>query len=61
MSTSDDKFMIQRIIVNLESNIADLEIEIDEEGSGESSTLQAVEQILQDAARKLKEMLKRLN
>lgn len=60
MSTSDDKFVIQKTILNLESNIADLEIEIDEEGSGNSSTLQAVEQILQEAIQKLKDKLKSL-
>jgi hypothetical protein len=60
MSASDDKFIIQKTILNLESNIADLDIEIDEEGSESSNTLRAVETILQDAVGLLKTMLKNL-
>ena len=53
MSSSDDKIIIRKTILALQSHIADLDIEIDEEGSGDSATLQSVEAILQDAVRKL--------
>ena len=53
MSASDDKIIIRKTILALQSHIADLDIEIDEEGSGDSATLQSVEAILQDAVRKL--------
>jgi hypothetical protein len=60
MSTSDDKFIIEKTILNLESHIASLDIEIDEEGSGNSTTLLSVEAILQDALNKLKDKLTNL-
>ena len=53
MSASDDKIIIRKTILGLQSHIADLEIEIDEEGSGNSTTLQSVEAILKDAVKQL--------
>jgi hypothetical protein len=53
MSASDDKIIIRKTILALQSHIADLEIEIGEEGSGNSTTLQSVEDILQDAVKQL--------
>ena len=53
MSSSDDKIIIRKTILALQSHIADLDIEIDEEGSRDSATLQSVEAILQNAVRKL--------
>ena len=61
MSSSDDKIIIRKIILALQSQIADLDIEIDEEGSGNSKTLQAVETILQDAVRRLEDEFTKLN
>jgi hypothetical protein len=60
MSASDDKIIIRKTILALQSQIADLDIEIDEEGSGNSATLQSVEEILQDAIKRLEVELERL-
>jgi hypothetical protein len=61
MSSSDDKIIIRKTILALQSQIADLDIEIDEEGSGNSKTLQVVETILQDAVQRLEDEFKKLN
>jgi hypothetical protein len=61
MSSSDDKIIIRKTILALQSQIADLDIEIDEEGSGNSKTLQAVETILQDAVQRLEDEFTKLN
>jgi hypothetical protein len=61
MSASDDKIIIRKTILALQSQIADLDIEIDEEGSGNSTTLQKVEAILQDAVRHLEDEFAKLS
>ena len=61
MSSSDDKIIIRKTILALQSQIADLDIEIDEEGSGNSKTLQAAETILQDAVQRLEDEFTKLN
>jgi hypothetical protein len=53
MSANDDKIIIRKMILALQSHIADLDIEIDEEGSENATTLQSVEAILQDAVKRL--------
>jgi hypothetical protein len=60
MSASDDKIIIRKTILALQSQIADLDVEIDEEGSGNSNTLQKVEAILQDAVKHLEEEVAKL-
>jgi hypothetical protein len=60
MSTSDDKIIIRKTILALQSQIADLDVEIDEEGSGNSNTLQKVEATLQDAVKHLEEEFAKL-
>jgi hypothetical protein len=60
MSASDDKIIIRKTILALQSQIADLDVEIDEEGSGNSNTLQKVEAILQDAVKHLEEEFAKL-
>jgi hypothetical protein len=60
MSASDDKIIIRKTILALQSNIADLDIEIDEEGSGNSDTLVTVESILQNAVEQLEAVSKTL-
>jgi hypothetical protein len=61
MSASDDKIIIRKTILALQSQIADLDVEIDEEGSGNSNTLQKVEAILQDAVKHLEEEFAKLS
>jgi hypothetical protein len=61
MSASDDKIIIRKTILALQSQIADLDIEIDEEGSGNSKTLQKVEAILQDAVKHLEDEFAKLS
>ncbi len=61
MSASDDKIIIRKTILALQSQIADLDIEIDEEGSGSSITLQKVEAILQDAVKHLEDEFAKLS
>jgi hypothetical protein len=61
MSASDDKIIIRKTILALQSQIADLDIEIDEEGSGNSITLQKVEAILQDAVKHLEDEFAKLS
>jgi hypothetical protein len=61
MSASDDKIIIRKTILALQSQIADLDVEIDEEGSGNSITLQKVEAILQDAVKHLEDEFARLS
>jgi hypothetical protein len=60
MSASDDKIIIRKTILALQAQIADLDIEIDEEGSGNSKTLQKVEAILQDAVKHLEDEFAKL-
>jgi hypothetical protein len=60
MSASDDKIIIRKTILALHSQIADLDVEIDEEGSENSNTLQKVEAILQDAVKHLEEEFAKL-
>jgi hypothetical protein len=60
MSASDDKIIIRKTILALQSQIADLDVEIDEEGSGNSNTLQKVAAILQDAVKHLEEEFAKL-
>ena len=61
MSASDDKIIIRKTILALQSQIADLDIEIDEEGSGNSTTLQKVEVIFQDAVKRLEDEFAKLS
>ena len=61
MSASDDKIIIRKTILALQSQIADLDIEIDEEGSENSTTLQSVEDILQNAVKQLEDEFKKIS
>jgi hypothetical protein len=61
MSASDDKIIINKTILALQSQIADLDIEIGEIGSENSNTLQTVEAILQNAVRQLEDEFNRLS
>jgi hypothetical protein len=61
MSANDDKIIIRKTILAIKSQIADLDVEIDEEGSGTSATLQAVEGILQDAVKLLEDQVTKLD
>jgi hypothetical protein len=61
MSASDDKIIIRKTILALQSQIADLDIEIDEEGNGNSTTLQKVEAILQNAVKHLEDEFAKLS
>ena len=61
MSASDDKIIIRKTILALQSQIADLDVEIDEEGSANSTTLQKVEAFLQDAVKHLEDEFAKLN
>jgi hypothetical protein len=60
MSANDDKIIIRKTILAIQSQIADLDVEIDEEGSGNSTTLQVVEGILQDAVKLLEDQVTKL-
>lgn len=60
MSASDDKIIIRKTILAIQSQIADLDVEIDEEGSGNSNTLQKIEAILQDAVKHLEDEFAKL-
>jgi hypothetical protein len=60
MSASDDKIIIRKTILALQSQIADLDVEIAEEGSENSNTLQNVEAILQDAVKHLEDEFAKL-
>jgi hypothetical protein len=57
--SSDDAVIIHAIIQKLRSHVADLDVELDEEGSLSSPALIAVEGILQDAVGRLENELKR--
>jgi hypothetical protein len=57
--SSDDAVIIRAIIQKLRSHVADLDVELDEEGSLSSPALIAVEGILQDAVGRLENELKR--
>jgi hypothetical protein len=59
MSNSDDTVIIREIIQKLQSQLADLDIELGEEGSMVSPALEAAEDILQDAIRRLEAELRR--
>jgi hypothetical protein len=61
MSASDDKIIIRKTILALQSQIADLDVEIDEEGSANSATLQKVEALLQDAVKHLEDEFAKLS
>jgi hypothetical protein len=61
MSANDDKIIIRKTILAIQSQIADLDVEIDEEGSGTSAILQAVEGILQDAVKLLEDQVTKLD
>jgi hypothetical protein len=60
MSNSDDTVIIREIIQKLRSHVADLDIELGEEGSLTSPALETTERILQDAIRRLEAELERL-
>jgi hypothetical protein len=60
MSASDDKTIMRKTILALRSQIADLDVEIEEEGSENSNTLQKVEAILQDAVKHLEDEFAKL-
>jgi cell division protein FtsL len=60
MSASDDKIIMRKTILALQSQIADLDVEIEEEGSENSNTLQKVEAILQDAVKHLEDEFAKL-
>lgn len=60
MSASDDKIILNKTILSLQTIIADLDIEIDEEGSENSSRLERIEGILRGAVNQLEAELKQL-
>jgi hypothetical protein len=60
MSNADDAVIIREIIQKLRSHVADLDIELGEEGSLISPALEGAERILQDAIRRLEAELERL-
>jgi len=60
MSNADDTGIIRGIIQKLRSHLADLEVELGEEGSMTSPALDAAEVILQDAIHRLEIELGRL-
>jgi hypothetical protein len=60
MSNSDDTVIIREIIQKLQSQVADLDVELGEEGSMGSPALEAAEDILQDAIRRLEAELRHL-
>ena len=60
MSNADDAVIIRELIEKLRTHVADLDVELGEEGSLSSPALVATEEILQDAIRRLEVELKRL-
>jgi hypothetical protein len=60
MSNADDTVIIREIVQKLRSHLADLDVELGEEGSMSSPALDAAEEILQDAIRRLETELERL-
>jgi hypothetical protein len=59
MSNADDTNIIRTIIQKLQSQIADLDVELGEEGSLGSPALEAAEGILRDAICRLEAELER--
>jgi hypothetical protein len=59
MSNVDDAAVVRAIIQKLQSQIADLNVELGEEGSLGSPALEAAEGILQDAIGRLEAELER--
>ena len=60
MSNADDAVIIRELTEKLRTHVADLDVELGEEGSLSSPALEAAEEILQDAIRRLEAELKRL-
>jgi hypothetical protein len=60
MSSADDTVIIREIIQKLRSPLADLQVELGEEGSMTSPALDAAEAILKDAIHRLEIELERL-
>ena len=59
MTNADDAIIIREIVQKLQSHLSDLDIELGEEGSMRSPALDATEEILQDAIRRLESELER--
>jgi hypothetical protein len=53
MSSNDDTVIVRKIVDSLRSLIADLDVEIGEEGGTYSKSLDAAQRILQDAVKRL--------
>jgi|HubBroStandDraft_5_1064220.scaffolds.fasta_scaffold612161_2 hypothetical protein len=60
MSNADDAVILREIVQKLRLQLADLDVELGEEGSMSSPALDAAEEILQDAIRRLEAELERL-
>ncbi|QHS50431.1 hypothetical protein [Edaphobacter sp. 12200R-103] len=57
MSAKDDALIIRNLIQSLEANLSELDIELGEEAPLESSRLDNVERILQNAIKELKALI----
>jgi CRISPR/Cas system-associated protein Cas10 (large subunit of type III CRISPR-Cas system) len=60
MSNADDTVIIRELTQKLRTHVADLDVELGEEGSLTSPSLESAEKILQDAIRQLEAELERL-
>ena len=60
MSNADDAVIIRELTQKLRTDVADLDVELGEEGSLSSPALESAEKILQDAIRQLEGILERL-
>ena len=60
MSNADDTIIIRGIVQKLQSHLADLDVELGEEGSMQSPALDAAEEILRDAISRLERELEHI-